>query len=276
MNPKRVRLSLPLSMGEANEEDRAPIVAEVSTTRPTPLFVQAPIREPVSVTIVQAADICIPSVPVEEIAARSTEVGGATTPTFSGGCDTQEEIPAMSSCPSATTSFGAIFHQDADGAWRDPLDQRYERIEPSQPGEKERYIPVSIVEDCMRDIDKIVWQLDARDLDKPFDINNREVRNPTRVGPEARPKQSPIWKLNPTTFIIPSRTAQAIDIETIQESVLLVSKASTSDKGKAPLEPIVLVDLDLGKKHRGQKTMDANSRWIDGVGHVMYEPIGDY
>ena len=42
-----------------------------------------------------------------------------------------------------------------------------------------------------------------------------------------------------------------IDIETTQESVLLVSKASTSDKGKAPLEPIVLVDLDLDKKQQG-------------------------
>ena len=86
---------------------------------------------------------CIPSVPVEEIAARSREVGGATTPTFNGGFDTQEDTPAMSSCPSAT-SFGAIFHQDVDRAWRDPLDQRYERIEPSQPGEKERYIPSAL------------------------------------------------------------------------------------------------------------------------------------
>ena len=172
----------------------------------TPPFVHAPIRELVGVTIVQATDLCIPFVPIEEIAARSTEVGGATTPTFNGGCDTQEDTPAMSFCPSATTSFGAVFHQDADEAWRDPLDQRYECIEPSQPGEKERYVLVNIVEDCMRDIDKIVWQLDAGNLDKPFDINNREVRNSTRVGPVARPKQSPIRKLNPTTFIIPSRT----------------------------------------------------------------------
>ena len=249
MSPKRTRSSLPLSTGEADEEDRAPIVAEVSTTRPTPPFVQAPVCEPVGVTIVQAADICILSIPIEEIAARSTEVGGATTPTFSGGFDTQEDTPAMSSCPSATTSFRAVFHQDADGAWRDPLDQRYERIEPSQPGERERYVPVSIVEDCMRDIDKIVCQLDARDLDKPFDINDCEVRNPARIGPAARPKQSPMRKLNPMTFIIPTRTPQAIDIDTTQEFVLLVSKASTSDKGKAPLEPIVLVDLDPGKKH---------------------------
>ena len=65
----------------------------------------------------------------------------------------------------------------------------------------------------MRDIDKIVWQLDVGDLDKPFDINDREVRNLARVGPAARPKQSPIRKLNPTTFIIPTKTPQAIDIE---------------------------------------------------------------
>ena len=55
-----------------------------------------------------------------------------------------------------------------------------------------------------------------------------------------------------------------------------MSKASTSDKGKASLEPIVLVDLDPGKKHQGHKTMDTNSGWINGVGHVTYEPIGDY
>ena len=226
MSPKRARLSLPLSTGEADEVYRAPIVAEVSITRPTPPFVRAPIREPVGVTIVQAADICILFVPIEEIVVRSTEVGGATTLTFSGGCDTQEETPAMSSCPSATASFGAVFHQDANGAWRDPLDKRYERIKPSQPGEKERYVLVSIVEDCMRDIDKTIWQLDAGDLDKPFDKNDREVHNPARQGPAARPKQSPIRKLNPTTFIIPSRTPQAIDIETTQESVILVNKVS--------------------------------------------------
>ena len=144
------------------------------------------------------------------------------------------------------------------------------------PPPRDVQVPFSIVEDCMRDIDKIVWQLDVGDLDKPFDINDCEVRNLARVGPAARPKQSPSRKLNPTTFIIPSRTPQAIGIETTQESVLSVSKASTSDKGKAPLEPIVLVDLDSGKKHQGQKTMDANSGWIDGVGHVTYEPIRDY
>ena len=259
MSPKRAHSSLLLSTGEPDKEDRAPIVVEVSTARPTPPFVHAFIREPIGVTIVQAADIYISSVPVEEIAARSTEVGKATTPTFSGGCDTEEDTPAMSFCPSAIVSFGAVFYQNADGAWRDPLDQRYERIEPSQPGEKERYVPVSIVEDCMKDIDKIVWQLYVGDLDKPFDINDREVRNPARVGPAARPKQSPIRKLNPTMFIIPSRTPNAIDIETTQESVLSMSKASTSDKDKAPLERIMLVDLDPGKKHQGQKTMDANS-----------------
>ena len=115
MSPKRACLLVLLSTGEADEEDRAPIVAEVST-RPTPPFVHAPIREPVGVTIMQVVDICISSIPVEEIAARSTEVGGATTSTFSGGCDTQEDTPAMSSCPSAT-SFGAVFHQDVDVAW---------------------------------------------------------------------------------------------------------------------------------------------------------------
>ena len=144
MSPKRARSSLPLSTGEADEEDRAPIIAEVSTARPTPPFVHAPIREPVGVTVVQAVDICILSVPIEEIAARSTEVGGATTPTFSGGCNTQEDTLAMSSCPCATASFGAVFHQDADGAWRDPLDQRYERIEPSQPGRRKDMSPSAL------------------------------------------------------------------------------------------------------------------------------------
>ena len=65
--------------------------------------------------------------------------------------------------------------------------------------------PVSIVED----IDKIVWQLDARDLDKSFDINDCKICNIGRVGPTVRSKQSsssPIWKLNSTMFIIPTET----------------------------------------------------------------------
>ena len=62
--------------------------------------------------------------PCEDTAEGELEVGGAKTPTSMVGIDTMEDTPTMSSCPSATASFGAIFHQDTDGAWRDPLDQR--------------------------------------------------------------------------------------------------------------------------------------------------------
>ena len=41
--------------------------------------------------------------------------------------------------------FGVVFREDVDGAWQDPVDQWYTQIEPSQPGERERYVPVSIV-----------------------------------------------------------------------------------------------------------------------------------
>ena len=92
---------------------------------------------------------------------------------------------------------------ESSRAWRDPLDQQYERIEPSQPGERERYVPVSIVEDCVKQIDKIVWQLDPGDLEKSFDINDHEVRITARTGPADKPPQTsndPIRKLNLATL----------------------------------------------------------------------------
>ena len=149
----------------------------------------------------------------------------------------------MSSCPNATTSFGAVFYQDTDGAWRDPLDHRYEQIEPSQLGEKESYVHVSIVEDCMKQMDKIVWRLDPGDLKKPFDINDREVRITARTGPAARsPKTSSglIRKLNLTTLTAPTPMPQPTEIGSTKESYLLVGNPSTSYKGKAPLKPILL------------------------------------
>ena len=179
-----------MSTLENIEEHNGPTVAEVSTTRPTLPFVQGPVCEPEGVTNTLILDTCNVDTPREDTAEGELEVGGAKTPTSMVGIDTMEDTPTMSSCPSATASFGAVFHQNTDGAWRDPLDQRYERIEPSQPGERERYIPVSIVEDCMKQIDKLVWQLDAGDLEKPFDINDREVHIRTRTGPTARPPQT--------------------------------------------------------------------------------------
>ena len=187
-------------------------------------------------------DICNADAPFEDTTEGKLEVGEARTPTSMVRIDTIEDIPTISLCPSATTSFGVVFHQDTDRAWRDPLDQRYERIEPSQPGEKERYVPTSIVEDCMKHIDKIVWQLDLGDLEKPFDINDREVRITTRTGPATRPWQTssgPIWKLNLTTLIAPTPTSQPTKTNRTKEPHLLGGNPSTSDKGKASLKPIV-------------------------------------
>ena len=50
----------------------------------------------------------------------------------------------------AMQSFGAIFHQVANEVWRDPLDQQWKQIEPSQLGEKERYFRINIVKDDMK------------------------------------------------------------------------------------------------------------------------------
>ena len=65
-----------------------------------------------------------------------------------------------------------------------------QRIEPSQPKEREQYVPVSIVEDCMKQIDMIVWHLNLGDLEKPFDINNCEICITARTGPAAKPPQT--------------------------------------------------------------------------------------
>ena len=102
----------------------------------------------------------------------------------------------------------------------------------------------------MKQINKIVWQLDLGDLKNPFDINDREVRITTRTSPIARPAQTsrrPIRFVNLATLTTPTPTPQPTKINLTKESHLLVGNPSTSDKGKAPLKSIVLVDLDPGK-----------------------------
>ena len=102
----------------------------------------------------------------------------------------------------------------------------------------------------MKQIDKIVWQLDAGDLKKPFDINNCEVHIRTRTGLAARPSQTssgPIRKFNLTTLIAPTPTPQPMEINPTKKSYLLVGNPSTSDKGKAPQKSVLLVDLDPSK-----------------------------
>ena len=67
----------------------------------------------------------------------------------------------------------------------------------------------------MKQIDKIVWQLDAGDLEKPFDINDREVHIRTRTCPAARPPQTssgPIRKFNLATLSAPTPTPQPMEI----------------------------------------------------------------
>ena len=116
----------------------------------------------------------------------------------------------------------------------------------------------------MKQIDKIVWQLDARDLEKPFDINDREVYIRTRTGLAARPPQTssgPIRKFNLATLTAPTPTPQPIEINLTKKSHLLVDNPSTSDKGKAPQKPVVLVDLDPGKQ-ADRNRIGSNLRWI--------------
>ena len=60
-----------------------------------------------------------------------------------------------------------------------------------------------------------------------------------------------------------------------KESHLFIGNPSTSDKGKALLKPIVFVHIDPSKK-KDYKKIESDSRWIQGVGHVTYDPIGDY
>ena len=93
----------------------------------------------------------------------------------------------------------------------------------------------------MKQIDKIVWQLDVGDFDKPFDVNNREVRVLTRSGLATRPKQTstgPIRKLNPRMLAAPAAMPQPTKSDQTQESNLPESNPSTNDKGKVPLKPI--------------------------------------
>ena len=181
-----------MSTHENIEEHNGPIVAEVSTTRPTPPSVQGPIRELEGVPNMLTLDTCNVDTPREDTTEGELEVGGAKTPTSMVEIDTTEDTPTMSSCPRATTSFRAVFHQDTDGAWRDLLDQRYEWIEPSQPGEREQYVPVSIVEDCMKQIDKIVWQLDLGDLKKSFDITIVKYISERELVLQLGPRKSPV------------------------------------------------------------------------------------
>ena len=122
----------------------------------------------------------------------------------------------------------------------------------------------------MKQIEKIVWQLDPGDLEKPFDINNCEVRITTRTGPATRPLQTstgPIYKFNLATLTAPTSTPQPMEINPTKMSHLLVNNPSTSDKGKPPLKLVVLVDLDPGKQ-ADRKRIGFDSRWIQGVGRV--------
>ena len=122
-----------------------------------------------------------------------------------------------------------------------------------------------------------MWQLDLGNLEKPFDINDCEVRIIARKGPAARPPQTssgPIRKLNLATLTAPTPTPQLMEINPTKESHLLVGNPSTSDKGKAPLKRVVLVDLDPSKQ-ADRKRIESDSRWIQGVGHVTYDPKGD-
>ena len=115
-------------------------------------------------------------------------------------------------------------------------------------------------------------------MEKPFDINDREVHIRTRTGPVARPPQTssgPICKFNLATLTAPTPLPQPMEVNSTKKSHLLVDNPSTSDKGKAPQKPVVLVDLDPGKQ-TDRNRIGSNSRWIQGVGHVTYDPIGDY
>ena len=56
-------------------------------------------------------------------------------------------------------SNGVVYRQDANGAWWDILDKK-------------------------------VLQLDASDLDKPLDINDREIQTRPKIGPSTMQKQT--------------------------------------------------------------------------------------
>ena len=70
-----------------------------------------------------------------------------------------------------------MYRQDADGGWQEFLDTRYERIVLNKPGEEDNFQPVNMVEAMLKEINRIVWQQDADDLDIPLDINMNKPKN---------------------------------------------------------------------------------------------------
>ena len=86
----------------------------------------------------------------------------------------------------------------------------------------------------MKQIDMIIWQLDTGDLEKPFDINDREVHIRTRIGPAARPRKpssGPIRKVNLATLTAPTPTPQSMEIDPLKvppscrQSILQATRA---------------------------------------------------
>ena len=110
MSQETVLLLLSLSMHDNIEDHKGPTVAAVLTTRPTLPSVQGPVRETLGVPNTSALDTCNADAPLEDIAECELEVRGAKIPTSMVEIDITEDTPTMSSCPNATTSFGAVFH----------------------------------------------------------------------------------------------------------------------------------------------------------------------
>ena len=105
-------------------------------------------------------------------------------------------------------------------------------------------------------------------MEKPFDINDRKIHIRTRTGPVARPSQTsigPIRKFNLATLTVLTPTPQPMEINPTKKSHFLVDNPSTSDKGKAPQKPVVLVDLDPGKQAIATEldpTRDGYKVWV--------------
>ena len=113
-------------------------------------------------------------------------------PAFNLGISQDANIVAKS--PQTERSNGIVYRQGADGGWQDLLDTRYERIAPNGPGEEAIFQPVNMVEVMLKEIDKIVWQLDAGNLDILLDIHDHEIRTQPKTSPSKKQKniQRPI------------------------------------------------------------------------------------
>ena len=135
--PEIVPLSLPMSTHENIEEHNGPTVAEVSTTRPTPPSVQGPVCEPEGIPNTLTLDTCNVDTPRKDTAEGELEVGGAKNSDFYGGNRHYGGHSNNVIMSKRHIIFWGRLPPGNERAWRDPLDQQYERIEPSQPGEKE-------------------------------------------------------------------------------------------------------------------------------------------